>query len=263
MKSHKRIFSSLVMIALSLLLTVPSVVNAQVVSPDGTSLAQEDDCVDEIMTAVMEVVGIEDEDEFIAYVEELEDEDIESLLEEAGVTELAENCDFDMEVSCEELVMGTLSVMTEIEDEDELIAYIEGLEEDEQDALFEEAGLLLVQSLLMEATGIEELEELETYLETITEEELETLFDESGINDLEEACEDDVDIEDLPEACLEDVFAVLVEATGIEDEDELIAYVEELDEEDLETLLDENGIYDIIEACDVDEATETEEASSE
>ncbi len=263
MKSHQRVFSSLVIIALAVLFAIPSVVNAQVVSPVGTSLAQEDDCVDEIMTAVMEVVGIEDEDEFIAYVGELEYEDIEALLEEAGVSELAENCDFDMEVSCEELVMSTLSVMTEIEDEEELIAYIEGLEEEEQDALFEEAGLLLVQSLLMEATGIEDLEELEAYLETITEEELEVLFEESGINDLEEACEDDVDIEDLPELCLEEIFVVLSEATGIEDEDELIAYVEELEEDDLDTLLDENGIYDIIEACDVDESPETEEVSSE
>ena len=258
MKSHVRVLSTILVITLAVLLAVPSLANAQVQPAVTTQNGQTDDCVAEIIEAVMTAMGIEDEDELIAYVDELEDEEIEALLEEAGVAELAETCEIDMgegaeEIACEELAYDMLVIITEIEDEDELVAYLEELEDEEIEALLEEAALLLVQAILSEATGIEDVDELEAYLEGLEEEELETLFEETGINAIEEACADD-DFEDLPEECLVDIFEVLVEATGIEDEDELLTYLDELDEEELDAVLDENGVYDIIDACEVEDS---------
>ena len=257
MKSRVRFLSSLMVVTLVVLLLAPSMAHAaNITSNSASGVAQEGDCLDEIIAAVMEVTGIEDEDELIAMAEELEDEELEALLEEAGVADLAADCDVDLgeEISCEDLIGETLAVVTEIEDEDELVEYLEGLEDEELNALIDEAALLLAQAMLSDATGIEDLDELIAYLDELDEEEFDALLEEAGIYDIEEACADD-DLEDLPEECLEDVFVVLVEETGIEDEDELIAYVDELDEEELDTLLEETGVYEIIEACEVDEHT--------
>ena len=257
MKFRVRFLSSLLIVALAIFMVMPAIANAQVspatMSHDGQDDGGDDECVIEIMTAVMEVTGIEDEDELIAYVDELSDEEAQALLEEAGVAELAETCDLGMdeEVSCEELAYEMLAIVTEIEDEEELATYLESLDEEELNALYDDAAELLVLAALSEATGIEDEDELNAYLEGLDEEELNALFEEAGINEIEDACADDVNIEDLPEECLVEIFDVLVEATGIEDEEEMLTYLDELDEEELDALLDENGIYDIIDACDM------------
>lgn len=263
MKSYTRVLSTILVVMLAVFVVSPSLVSAQVRLAQMSENGQTD-CTAEIVEAVMEVTEIEDQDELIEYVDGLEDEEVEALLEEAGVAELAETCEieFDTETACEELVYVTLAAVTEIEDEDELAAYLEELDEEELDALFEEAGTLLAEELLAEATGIEDIDELEAYLAELSEEELETLFEETGIYEIEDACADD-DLEDLPEECLTAVFEVLVEATGIEDEDEMLAYLDELEEEELDTLLDDSGAYDIIDECDVDMAEESEEAEGE
>lgn len=259
MNSRVRFLSSILVITLAILLAAPSFAYAQVRFASSGHIGQDDgDCVAEIMEAVMEATGIEDEDELIAYVDELDDAEIEALLEESGVAELAETCELDMddsdedEVSCEELIYDVLAIVTEIEDEDDLDAYLEALDEDELDALYEEAAMVLVQAALMEVTEIEDVDELEAYLDELEEDELETLFEESGLAELEEACANESDLEDLPEECQLAAFEVLVEVTEIEDEDELMAYLEELDEDELDNLLDESGVYDIIESCDIE-----------
>lgn len=263
MKSYVRVLSTILVVMLAILIVSPSLVSAQV-HPAQMSENGQTDCTAEIVEAVMAVTEFEDEDELMEYVLELEDEDVEALLEEAGVAELAETCEieFDTEAACEELVYVTLAAVTEIEDEDELAAYLEELDEEEFDALVEEAALLLVESLLADTTGIEDADELEAYLEELSEEELEELFEETGIYEIEDACADDA-LEDLPEECLEAVFEVLVEATGIEDEDEMLDYLDELEEEELDALLDDSGAYDIIDECDVDMAEESEEVEGE
>ncbi len=264
MNSRVRFLSSILVITLAIMLAAPSFAHAQVRFESSAQTGQDDgDCVTEIMSAVMEATGIEDEEELIAYVEELDDEAIEALLEEAGVAELAETCDLGMdeeEISCEELVYDVLAVVTEIEDEDELDAYLEELDEEELDALYEEAATIIVQAALMEVTEIEDVDELEAYLAELDDEELEALYEESGLAELEEACADEPDLEDLPEECQIAAFEALVEVTEIEDEEELMTYLEDLDEEELDSLLDESGVYDIIESCDVEEEADASDS---